>query len=64
VPNTTYYESLVLTNPVEPDKVVDAHGYVHAPRSPGVGYEAEAELPWNSAADESRTGLGSAVRGS
>jgi L-alanine-DL-glutamate epimerase-like enolase superfamily enzyme len=51
VQNTTYYESLVLANPVEPDKVVDAHGYVHAPRSPGVGYEAEAELPWNSAED-------------
>ncbi len=37
IPNTTYYESLVMDNPVVKDPVVDEHGLVHAPTEPGVG---------------------------
>ncbi|HUB71277.1 MAG TPA: enolase C-terminal domain-like protein [Acidimicrobiales bacterium] len=37
VPNTTYYESLVMENPVVADPMVDAKGLVHAPSGPGVG---------------------------
>ncbi len=37
IPNTTYYESLVMENPVPKDPIVDAHGLVHAPTEPGVG---------------------------
>jgi hypothetical protein len=37
IPNTTYYESLVMENPVPKDPVVDSHGLVHAPTEPGVG---------------------------
>lgn len=47
IPNTTYYESLVLTNPVVPDPSIDAGGRVHAPRLPGIGYETTATLPWD-----------------
>lgn len=39
IPNTTYYESLVMTNPVVRESIVDSHGMVHAPAVPGVGYE-------------------------
>jgi hypothetical protein len=39
IPNTTYYESLVDSNPVRRDPVVDATGLVHAPNTPGMGYE-------------------------
>lgn len=41
IPNTTYYESLVDSNPVRPAPEVDASGLVHAPTTPGMGYEAE-----------------------
>lgn len=37
IPNTTYYESLIYTNPVTRDPVVDAQGWVHVPDGPGVG---------------------------
>jgi L-alanine-DL-glutamate epimerase-like enolase superfamily enzyme len=37
IPNTTYYESLVMENPVVPDPFVDSRGLVHAPKGPGVG---------------------------
>jgi L-alanine-DL-glutamate epimerase-like enolase superfamily enzyme len=37
IPNTTYYESLVMQNPVVKDPVVDSNGLVHAPTEPGVG---------------------------
>jgi L-alanine-DL-glutamate epimerase-like enolase superfamily enzyme len=37
IPNTTYYESLVMQNPVVGDPVVDDRGLVHAPSEPGVG---------------------------
>jgi L-alanine-DL-glutamate epimerase-like enolase superfamily enzyme len=46
IPNTTYYESLVYTNPVVREAKVDAKGFVHAPTAPGVGFEAQLELPW------------------
>jgi L-alanine-DL-glutamate epimerase-like enolase superfamily enzyme len=39
IPNTTYYESLVDSNPVSRGPEVDAQGLVHAPISPGMGYE-------------------------
>jgi L-alanine-DL-glutamate epimerase-like enolase superfamily enzyme len=49
ISNTTYYESLVMTNPVQRESVVDAQGLVHAPTAPGIGYEAEWERPpWES----------------
>jgi L-alanine-DL-glutamate epimerase-like enolase superfamily enzyme len=38
IPNTTYYESLVTSNPVAREPLVDANGLVHAPSAPGVGY--------------------------
>ncbi len=40
VSNTTYYESLVTSNPVVRESCVDAHGMVHAPTLPGLGFEA------------------------
>jgi len=39
IPNTTYYESLVDSNPVRRAAEVDASGLVHAPSGPGMGYE-------------------------
>src|SRR3954462_9729208 len=33
IANTTYYESLVTSNPVTPDPAVDDRGFVHAPQS-------------------------------
>lgn len=39
IPNTTYYESLVDSNPARRAPEVDADGFVHAPRDPGIGYE-------------------------
>jgi len=48
IPNTTYYESMVLTNPVVREAIVDANGPVHAPTTPGIGYEErwQGERPW------------------
>ncbi|TDC46514.1 racemase [Jiangella ureilytica] len=40
VPNTTYYESQIIGNPIIPDPHVDADGMVRAPSAPGVGYDA------------------------
>jgi L-alanine-DL-glutamate epimerase-like enolase superfamily enzyme len=37
--NNTYYESLLLANPVQRDACVDERGLVHAPTGPGIGYE-------------------------
>jgi L-alanine-DL-glutamate epimerase-like enolase superfamily enzyme len=37
IPNTTYYESLVMENPVKKDPIVDSAGLVHAPTEPGLG---------------------------
>lgn len=39
IPNTTYYESLVASNPVVRPDEIDSNGLVHAPRIPGMGYE-------------------------
>ncbi len=40
IPNTTYYESLVTSNPVQRAPEVDERGMVHAPTGPGMGHEA------------------------
>ena len=49
IPNTTYYESLVMTNPVVREAAVDEHGLIHAPAGPGIGYEAEYDTSsWSS----------------
>jgi hypothetical protein len=37
IPNTTYYESLVTTNPVRKESGVQPDGSVLAPRDPGIG---------------------------
>jgi L-alanine-DL-glutamate epimerase-like enolase superfamily enzyme len=39
ISNSTYYESLILSNPVRRESDVDASGNVHAPTLPGVGFE-------------------------
>ena len=39
--NNTYYESLVMSNPVVRESCVDEHGLVHAPTEPGLGFEAQ-----------------------
>ncbi|WP_331772825.1 racemase (plasmid) [Embleya sp. NBC_00888] len=39
IPNTTYYESLVYTNPVQREPAVGADGLVQAPTVPGIGYD-------------------------
>ncbi|TDD69930.1 racemase [Jiangella aurantiaca] len=36
IPNATYYESLVTTNPVRREACVDENGMVQAPREPGI----------------------------
>ncbi|MDB5074500.1 MAG: racemase [Chloroflexi bacterium] len=45
IPNTTYYESLVRTNPVVRAPEIDAQGLVHAPTGPGIGWEATWDRP-------------------
>jgi L-alanine-DL-glutamate epimerase-like enolase superfamily enzyme len=45
VPNCTYYESLVTTNPVQREPGVDVNGMVAAPTSPGVGLPPRLEYP-------------------
>ncbi|MFE7245239.1 enolase C-terminal domain-like protein [Streptomyces sp. NPDC057582] len=39
IPNTTYYESLVYTNPVQREPAVGADGLVRAPTAPGIGFD-------------------------
>jgi L-alanine-DL-glutamate epimerase-like enolase superfamily enzyme len=46
IPNTTFYESLVTTNPAVREPRVAADGHIHAGDARGVGWEAEDELPW------------------
>ena len=36
IPNTTFYESLVKTNPVQRESIVDESGMVHAPTNSGI----------------------------
>lgn len=40
--NTNYYESRVIGNPLTLDPAVDQFGMVHAPTSPGIGFETES----------------------
>ena len=43
ISNTTYYESLVKTNPVVRAPEIDANGLVHPPTEIGIGFESEFE---------------------
>lgn len=52
IPNTSYYESLVLNNPVVREDCVDAHGLVHAPQTAGLGFERLWQQQGNSALAE------------
>ena len=45
IPNTTYYESLVMSTTVRRETVVDAHGLVHAPVGIGLGLPAGPDYP-------------------
>jgi L-alanine-DL-glutamate epimerase-like enolase superfamily enzyme len=45
IPNCTYYESLVTSNPVKRELGVNARGMVFAPRGPGVGLPAGPHYP-------------------
>ncbi|MCI0158750.1 hypothetical protein KNO15_18785 [Leifsonia shinshuensis] len=45
ISNTTYYESLVTSNPVRREACVDADGFVSAPRIPGIGLPAGPAYP-------------------
>lgn len=45
IPNNTYYESLVTSNPVRRERCVDASGMVHAPQAPGVGLPPGLDYP-------------------
>jgi hypothetical protein len=45
IPNTTYYESLVMSTKVTREAVVDAEGLVHAPEGVGLGLPAGPEYP-------------------
>jgi hypothetical protein len=36
IPNCTYYESLVTSNPAQREPRVGPDGLVHAPQSPGI----------------------------
>lgn len=43
VRNCRYYESMVLSNPIDVEPGVDGEGYIHAPREPGVGFALDVE---------------------
>lgn len=45
VPNTTYYESLVTSNPVVREDGIDARGVLAAPTAPGIGLPAGLDYP-------------------
>jgi L-alanine-DL-glutamate epimerase-like enolase superfamily enzyme len=45
ISNTTYYESLVTSNPVVRERSVDASGLVHAPTAPGIALPAGLDYP-------------------
>jgi L-alanine-DL-glutamate epimerase-like enolase superfamily enzyme len=45
IPNTTYYESLVMGNPINRESGIDADGLVHAPSGPGVALPAGLDYP-------------------
>lgn len=44
VPNNTYYEAMVLTNPITVEPAVGSDGCVSPPTCPGVGFGAEPDL--------------------
>jgi L-alanine-DL-glutamate epimerase-like enolase superfamily enzyme len=44
IPNTTYYESLVRTNPVQREPLVGADGFVRLSETPGFGLDPDALL--------------------
>jgi L-alanine-DL-glutamate epimerase-like enolase superfamily enzyme len=49
IPNTTFYESLIVSNPAARPADVDETGHVHAPAGPGMGYEqlwGSGTRPW------------------
>jgi hypothetical protein len=45
IPNTTYYESLVMSTKVRREAVVDEHGLVHAPEGTGLGLPVGPDYP-------------------
>jgi hypothetical protein len=45
IQNTTYYESLVTSDPVVREAGVTADGMILAPTQPGVGLPAHLEYP-------------------
>lgn len=45
ISNTTYYESLVTSNPVRREAAVDENGLVHAPTETGIALPAGLEYP-------------------
>jgi L-alanine-DL-glutamate epimerase-like enolase superfamily enzyme len=45
ISNTTYYESLVTSNPVARERAVDENGLVHAPSEPGIALPAGLDYP-------------------
>lgn len=45
IPNNTYYESLIRSNPVERETCVDADGLLHAPTAAGVGLPPTLDYP-------------------
>ena len=45
IPNTTYYESLVMSTEVAREAVVDEHGLVHAPGGVGLGLPTGPQYP-------------------
>lgn len=47
IPNTTYYESHVTSNPAVREPLVDSDGLVHAPTRPGIGYGEEELTPYS-----------------
>lgn len=43
IPNTTYYESIVTSNPIQRERHVDANGLVHELTASGIGFERDWE---------------------
>ena len=41
--NTTWYESMALTNPVVKEAGIDDQGLIHAPTAPGIGWDVDLE---------------------
>jgi L-alanine-DL-glutamate epimerase-like enolase superfamily enzyme len=45
ISNTTYYESVVTSNPVVRERAVDENGLMHAPAGPGIALPAGLDYP-------------------